>query len=627
MQAKKSTSLSQEQVCSVAKKFFQSVRTHNKFKRAHQRSLHGAERRTARHQCHTNLWRFTKDLLENDTVSDIQPTFSESEATSFFSSTYSSEPRLFTQPPWLPSTSAPVAVFNEEDISMDEIAQAVERSRSKSSPSPLDGIPYSVFKKCPALLVTLHNIFNLCWATSVVPSAWKVASIKLIGKSSARSDPSTPTNFKPIALTSCVGKLFTTIIKNRFLNYMLTNKYLDKSIQKGFMPATPGCSEHHLKLATILGDAKRQHRSLALCWVDLANAYGSVHHSLILYFLKHYHAPSKLINLVKALYTGLFARVSSASWSTPLIPIQMGVYQGDPLSVVIFNTVINTLVDTLQTRRDLGYIFTQRQLPINLLQYADDTCLIANSPASCQYLLDMMAAWLNWSGLRAKIAKCAGLGLQASTGRKIDPCLSLDSNQIPYAPHGVKFLGLAIDVPPDRSKSRAELVSKFEDMLLKVDACPLTRKQKLLIYRSGVCPRLNWDLSVEEFPISWVEKGLDSLASRFLKRWSGLARSANNGVLFLPGKQGALNLPLPSTVHKILQVSRQSHLLTSPDSCVRLMAEKALQQDLSLSRPKFKASREALCVHGNADCYGMTELYHWVCIIRGQLSAIKCLPD
>ena len=59
---------------------------------------------------------------------------------------------------------------------MDEIAQAVKPSRSKSSPSPLDGLPYSVFKKCPPLLVTLHNIFNLCWATSAVPSAWKVAA-------------------------------------------------------------------------------------------------------------------------------------------------------------------------------------------------------------------------------------------------------------------------------------------------------------------------------------------------------------------------------------------------------------------------------------------------------------------
>ena len=278
------------------------------------------------------------------------------------------------------------------------------------------------------------------------------------------------------------------------------------------MPATPGCSEHHLKLATTLSDAKRRHCSLAVCWVDLANAYGSVHHSLILYSLKHYHAPSKLISQVKAFYT---AQVSAASWTTPLIPIQLGVYQGDPLSVVIFNTVINTLVDTLQTRRDLCFRYSQSQL---ILQYADDTCLIGNSPAACQHLLEMMALWLQWSGMKVTLPKCACLGLQASTGKKIGPCLSLNNQQVPYAPNGVKFLGLAIDVPPDQSKSRAELASKFEDMLAKVDACPLTRKQKLLLYRSGVCPRLMWRLSVEKFPISWVRKGLDSLASR---SWSG----------------------------------------------------------------------------------------------------------
>ena len=360
MQAKKSTALSQEQVKYIARKFFQSVRSHNACKRAHLRSSHGLRQQTVRHQCRENLWRFSWDLLDNDSVSDIQPIFSEVEATSFFTSIYQSEPQSFSQPSWLPSASAPVVDFNEEDISMTEIFQAVKKSRSKSSPSPVDGIPYTIFKKCPALLVTLHNIFNLCWATSVVPSAWKLAAVKLIGKTSARSDPSTPTNFRPIALTSCVGKLFTAIVRNRLLNFMLSNKYIDKSIQKAFMPATSGCSEHHLKLATTLCDAKRKHHSLAVCWVNLANAYGSVHHSLILHSLRHYHVPSKMTNLVKAFYTGLAASVSSSSWSTSLIPIQVGVYQGDPLSVVIFNTVINTLVDTLQTRRDLGYSYSER---------------------------------------------------------------------------------------------------------------------------------------------------------------------------------------------------------------------------------------------------------------------------
>ena len=51
----------------------------------------------------------------------------------------------------------------------------------------------------------------------------------------------------------------------------------------------------------------------------------------------------------------LLASVSTTEWSTQLIPLGVGVYQGDPLSVTIFNTVINTLVDTLGTRLDLGF--------------------------------------------------------------------------------------------------------------------------------------------------------------------------------------------------------------------------------------------------------------------------------
>ena len=78
----------------------------------------------------------------------------------------------------------------------------------------------------------------------------------------------------------------------------------------------------------------------------------------------------------------------------------------------------------------------------------------------------------------------------------------------------------------------------------------------------------------------------------YLKSWSGLARSANPALLFLSGKNCGLNLPLPTTMHKRLQSSRQSHLLTSPDPCVRCMAEEALKKDLTLTRPSFRASRE-----------------------------------
>ena len=525
-------------------------------------------------------------------MSDIHPTFSKSEATSFFSKIYHAEPRAFRQPSWMPSPTPPTAAFDESDISLDEIAYAVKKARSKSAPSPFDGMPYTIFKKCPSLLQALHNLFNLCWACSIVPSAWKLAAVRLIGKSTAEADPSTPSNFRPIALTPCVGKLFSTILRNRWLHYMLSNKYFDRSIQKAFMPATAGCTEHHMKLTTILKDAKKRKKSLAVCWMDLANAYGSVHHALITYSLRHYHAPSKLTGLIQAFYSGLAAKVSSGSWVTPATLIQLGVYQGDPLSVVIFNTVINTLVDTLKSKVDLGYRFSHSQQPINLLQYADDTCLIGNSPASCQHLVNTMNTWLQWSGMEAKLPKCTSLGLQATTGKAIHPNLSLDDQLIPYTPNGLKFLGLVIDVPTDMTTSKQTVMDRLHGMLKKVDACPLTRKQKLLVYKVGVCTRLTWLLTIQEFPISWVEKELDPLVSCFLKKWSGLARSANPAILHLPQKDGGLNLPTMSLLHKQFQVSRRGHLLTSHDPSVRHMSEKAMQKDLSLTRVKFRASRE-----------------------------------
>ena len=194
-----------------------------------------------------------------------------------------------------------------------------------------------------------------------------------------------------------------------------------------------------------------------MCWLDLANAYGSVHHSLIQFSVQHYHAPAQFCNILQSLYSGLLGTIISSSWSTPTIPLEVGVYQGDPLSVVIFNTVINTLVDTLQTRPDLGFSVSNSH-QVNLLQYADDTCITANSPAACQHLLDMVDSWLQWSGMRAKVPKCHCLALQSSTGKLLDPHLSIQTKQSPslVVIHKVPWYDHPSSCQPSRNEDRSK---------------------------------------------------------------------------------------------------------------------------------------------------------------------------
>ena len=174
-------------------------------------------------------------------------------------------------------------------------------------------------------------------------------------------------NFRPIALTPTISKLLSGILRDRWLRHMRLNNYLNPELQKAFLPTIPGVSEHQAKLAAVITSAKKLKRSLSIAWLDIANAYGSVHHSLIQFSLAHYHAPSEFCRLLKSWYSDLSATISSDEWVSDQVPLQIGVYQGDPLSVVIFLTIINTIYDTLSTRSDLGFSLPESSISINHL--------------------------------------------------------------------------------------------------------------------------------------------------------------------------------------------------------------------------------------------------------------------
>ena len=226
----------------------------------------------------------------------------------------------------------------------------------------------------------------------------------------------------------------------------------------------------------------------------------------------------------------------------------------------------------------------------------------ASSPAHHPPVLHLVDRWLRWSGMRAKVPKCHSLALKASSGKLVDPHLYIADKLIPFASEPVKFLGRIFEVPHDPNRVKENIISQLLRMLDSVHSCPLTGGQKLKLYRAGICPRLSWLLTIEDLPISWVEKKLDALATRYVKKWAGLARPANPAILYLPHKMGGLNLPLVSIQYKRLQVAKQSQLLTSSDHCVRHIAERSLQRDLTLKRAKFRPSvvvREVMI--GNLD--------------------------
>ena len=579
-----------KRVQSLSRQWFKLIREHNRVRKL--KLLNEQQRRSIDEKtcCDKNFWQFVSSVFHpkpqtTDSSLDMNDT------SSYFKRCYSSLPHQFCRPDFLPEATPPLTAFIESEISIEDVQLSIRKSRASSSPSPLDQIPYVIFKRCPSLHAALLDLFQECYRSHHVPQQWKIGAVKLIPKSTTSEDPSNPAKYRPITLTSCVSKLYTSIIKRRLESYLLENHFIDQQLQKAFLPGVHGCSEHQFKLWRGLQDAKGNQRSLCAAWIDLENAYGSVHHDIIQFAMTHYYVPVQCQAIVKDLYRNLAVFVQSSLWRTDIIRFQKGVFQGDPLSVIIFNMVINLYVDviTQPSHRSLAYEFSYANCSILLTQFADDTCLLANSVVSCQYLCRISDKFFQWAQMRVNVTKCRSLCISSRRRPRVfDPKLTIGDQNVPFIGSSIfNFLGLPFDINLSDSMVKTQVIERLEYLCQTVSSLMIRRQQKLKIYRLYVCPSMSWLLGLLDLPISWVERHVDSLVTRHLKQWSGLARAANASFLYMSRKDLGLALPKPSTSLKSLVSCKLRHLMNSEDSVVRQLADCECQYQLQLRNRKF----------------------------------------
>ena len=204
-----------------------------------------------------------------------KPQFSVSDAEDHFAPLYSRDDRTtkFGPPPGCPRPPKPKFEFNTSELEEGKLFEAVKKKRNKNAPG-INGIPFLVYKMCPRLLIILLSIMNRIWSEKVIPRCWQCGLIVLIAKS---DDLSSPGEFRPIALLNAEGRLFSTLLGWRLSEYMSENGYIDTTIQKGFMERIAGCIEHSETVHQAMLDAHLNKRNFCTSWIDLTNAFGSVH--------------------------------------------------------------------------------------------------------------------------------------------------------------------------------------------------------------------------------------------------------------------------------------------------------------------------------------------------------------
>ena len=155
-----------------------------------------------------------------------------------------------------------------------ELRQAINKMAGGKATKTND-IPVEIFKALAlepdSSLDWLLNLCNHCWQNKVIPDEWSTASVAMLFK---KGDPANANNYRPICLQSIAYTLFSSLLKQRFLDAGAESRFWKS--QFGFRKGC--CTEDaiYVALRKVEQACARRNGQIRLLALDWKKAFDSI---------------------------------------------------------------------------------------------------------------------------------------------------------------------------------------------------------------------------------------------------------------------------------------------------------------------------------------------------------------
>ena len=232
-------------------------------------------------------------------------------------------------------------VYNKE-FSMRELIESINKAHD-SAAGP-DDIHYQILKHMPhSSLEALLGVYNDIWDGGEFPSEWREATVIPIPK--LGKDATNPSNYRPIALTSCICKTFERMVNCRLVWYLEYHAILTPH-QSGFRK-NRSTIDQIIKLESAVREAFIKGEHMVAIYFDLEKAYDTTWKYGIMKDLYDAGLRGRMPRFISNFLTGRKFSVSVGGTLSDLYDQEEGVPQGCILSVTLFSMKINSIVKCL----------------------------------------------------------------------------------------------------------------------------------------------------------------------------------------------------------------------------------------------------------------------------------------